>query len=140
MAPAPSEIINKESTDKLIRYNVNGIELDFPAYYKLKSELSFRRIELDSGKRSNNDHLLVARYPDLEGHMHVLVIREAAVTVWDGEKAGRQAADGRCYYQVISDPEMIAYAIEQSNQRRRPLPDVSGTKAVEKTTGPRLFH
>ncbi|PLX62669.1 hypothetical protein [Sedimenticola selenatireducens] len=140
LAPAPREIINKESTDKLIRYNVNGIELDFPAYYKLKSELSFRRIELDSGKRSNNDHLLVARYPDLEGHMHVLVIREAAVTLWDGEKAGRQAADGRCYYQVISDPEMIAYAIEQSNQRRRPLPDISGTTAEEKTTAPRLFH
>ncbi len=140
LAPAPSEIINKESTDKLIRYNVNGIELDFPAYFKLKSELSFQRVELDSGKRALNDHLLVARYPDLEGHMHTLVIREAAVTVWDGEKAGRRAADGRCYYQVISDPDLIAYAIEQTNRRRRPLPDISPARAEEKTTEPRQFH
>lgn len=140
LAPGADEIINKESSDKLMRYNVNGIELDFPAYYKLKSELSFRRIELDSGKRSKNDHLLVARYPDLEGHMHTLVIREAAVTVWDGEKAGRQAADGRCYYQVITDPEMITYAIEQSNQRRRPLPDLAGPRKERETTAPRRVH
>jgi len=140
LAPPADEIINKESSDRLMRYNVNGIELDFPAYYKLKSELSFRRVELDSGKRSRNDHLLVGRYPDLEGHMHTLVIREAAVTVWDGEKAGRLAADGRCYYQVISDPELIAYAVEQTSQRRRPLPGVAGNKPGKPPTASRHVH
>lgn len=140
LAPPADEIINKESSDRLMRYNVNGIELDFPAYYKLKSELSFRRVELDSGKRSRNDHLLVGRYPDLEGHMHTLVIREAAVTVWDGEKAGRLAADGRCYYQVISDPELIAYAVEQTSQRRRPVPGVAGSKPGKPPTTSRHVH
>ncbi|WP_052761276.1 hypothetical protein [Sedimenticola thiotaurini] len=140
LAPPADEIINKESSDKLMRYNVNGIELDFPAYYKLKSELSFRRVELDSGKRSRNDHLLVGRYPDLEGHMHTLVIREAAVTVWDGEKAGRLAADGRCYYQVITDPELISYAVEQTNQRRRPLPGVAGNQPGKPPITSRHVH
>jgi len=140
VAPAPTETVNKETSDKLMRYNVNGIELDVPAYYKLKSELSFRKIELESGKRVKNDHLLLARYPDLEGHMHALVIREAEVTIWDGEKPGRRAADGRCYYQVITDPDMIAYAIEQANTRRRPLPDLPAETSEETAIKPRLFH
>ncbi len=140
LTPAPSETVNKESSDKLIRYNVNGIELDVPAYYKLKSELSFRRVELESGKRVMNDHLLVARYPDLEGHMHDLVIREAAVTVWDGEKSGRRAADGRCYYQVISDPEMVDYAVKQANQRRRPLSGAVSAPQQAKPTSPGRYH
>jgi hypothetical protein len=140
LAPTPSASIDKESSDKLIRYNVNGIELDVPAYYKLKSELSFRKVELESGKRAKNDHMLLARYPDLEGHMHALVIREAEVTVWDGEKPGRKAADGRCYYQVITDPDMITYAIEQANTRRRPLPDLPNMASDDAATKPRLFH
>jgi hypothetical protein len=140
LAPAPSANIDKESSDKLIRYNVNGIELDVPAYYKLKSELSFRKVELESGKRAKNDHMLLARYPDLEGHMHALVIREAEVTLWNGEKPGRKAADGRCYYQVITDPDMMAYAIEQASTRRRPLPDLPNKASDDIATKPRLFH
>ncbi|WP_275096293.1 hypothetical protein [Sedimenticola hydrogenitrophicus] len=139
MAPAASETVNKESSDKLIRYNVNGIELDEPAYYKLKSELSFHRIELEAGRRALNDHLLVARYPDLEGNMHALVIREAVVTVWDGEQAGLEAVDGGIYYEVISDAELIAYAIEHTSRRRRPLPDTPAT-AEEDPPRPGLFH
>lgn len=142
LAPEPEEQVNKVASDKLIRYNVNGIELDVPAYYKLKSELSFRKVELQTGKRARNDHLLVARYPDLEGHMHALVIREAEVTVWNGERPGKRAADGRCYYQVISDPDMIAYAIEGATARRRPLPDLprASGEGGEVSTTPRFFH
>lgn len=140
LAPTPTLSMDKESSDKLIRYNVNGIELDVPAYYKLKSELSFRKVELAAGKRARNDHMLLARYPDLEGRMHALVIREAEVTLWDGERPGRKAVDGRCYYQVITDPDMIAYAIEQANTRRRPLPDQPNTASDDAVTKPRLFH
>lgn len=139
LTPNPGEMINKAASDKLIRYNVNGIELDVPAYYKLKSELTFRRVTLETGKRAGNDQLLVARYPDLEGHMHALVIREAEVNVWDGECPGEQAADGRFYYQVITDPEMISFAIEGITRRRRPLPNRSGSLA-NPATGPRFFH
>lgn len=142
LAPQPSEQVNKVASDKLVRYNVNGIELDVPAYYKLKSELAFRKVELQTGKRARNDHLLVARYPDLEGHMHALVIREAEVTLWDGERPGKRAADGRCYYQVITDPDMIAYAVEGTSARRRPLPDLSPSpkEEGELPTTPRFFH
>jgi hypothetical protein len=61
------------------------------------------------------------------------------VTVWDGEQAGLEAVDGGIYYEVISDPELIAYAIEQTSQRRRPLPDTPAT-AEEDPPRSGLFH
>ena len=39
LEPGHQTLQDKESSDQLIRYNVNGIELDLPAFYKLKSEL-----------------------------------------------------------------------------------------------------
>lgn len=116
---APVDVANedKESSDRLIRYNVNGIELDVPAFYKLKSELVLKKVQLDPDDSDNNCYL-AARYPDLEGKMHWLVVREAVIRKWNGSQVGGAEDKGRSYYQVVTDPETVKAVIERSRDRR----------------------
>ncbi|OQX31721.1 MAG: hypothetical protein B0D96_01280 [Candidatus Sedimenticola endophacoides] len=100
--PIDQSLIDKQTSDRLVRYNVNGIELDAPAFYKLKSELVLREAEADATGR-----YLVGRFPDLEGRMHGLVVREAMVLNWDGARAAGEESRGRRFYEVIADQTRI---------------------------------
>ncbi|MEJ1487918.1 MAG: hypothetical protein RPU72_06140 [Candidatus Sedimenticola sp. (ex Thyasira tokunagai)] len=118
MAPLDAGALEKVSSDKLVRYNVNGIELDISAYYKLKSELSMRTVEQDM--LAGDDQLMVGRYPDLDGKMHTLVLKESPVTVWDGLASGENEPLQRSYYQVVTDRERRAEAVERLSPRAAP--------------------
>ncbi|WXG56496.1 MAG: hypothetical protein ROD09_17560 [Candidatus Sedimenticola sp. (ex Thyasira tokunagai)] len=118
MAPLDAGALEKVSSDKLVRYNVNGIELDISAYYKLKSELSMRTVEQDM--LAGDDQLMVGRYPDLDGKMHTLVLKESPVTVWDGLASGENEPLQRSYYQVVTDRERRAEAVERLSPRATP--------------------
>ncbi|MEJ1353283.1 MAG: hypothetical protein RPU52_04035 [Candidatus Sedimenticola sp. (ex Thyasira tokunagai)] len=118
MAPLDAGALEKVSSDKLVRYNVNGIELDISAYYKLKSELSMRTVEQDM--LAGDDQLMVGRYPDLDGKMHTLVLKESPVTVWDGRASGENEPLQRSYYQVVTDRERRAEAVERLSPRTAP--------------------
>lgn len=115
MAPAATGSMDKVSSDKLVRYNVNGIELDIPAYYKLKSELSLRTVE--PVVAGGGDLFLVGRYPDLEGRMHTLVIKESLVKMWDGAREVDYETLGRSYYQVVTDKSLRTEMIERAAKR-----------------------
>ncbi|MEJ1406801.1 MAG: hypothetical protein RPU62_07430 [Candidatus Sedimenticola sp. (ex Thyasira tokunagai)] len=118
MAPLDAGALEKVSSDKLVRYNVNGIELDISAYYKLKSELSMRTVEQDMP--ASDDQIMIGRYPDLDGKMHTLVLKESPVTVWDGLTSGESEPLQRSYYQVVTDRERRAEAVERLSPRTAP--------------------
>ncbi|MES9859158.1 MAG: hypothetical protein ABW166_21610 [Sedimenticola sp.] len=115
MVPLDSGALDKVSSDKLVRYNVNGIELDISAYYKLKSELALRTVASD--KLDDGELFMVGRYPDLDGKMHTLVLKESPVTVWDGYEPGEDESLRRSYYQVITDKKSRTEAIERAAAR-----------------------
>jgi hypothetical protein len=105
LAPAEEQQPEKESSDRLLRYNVNGIELDAAAFQKLKSELALKRIP--AGGAVEDERFHVGRYPDLQGTMHWLVIRESPVRVWEDGAPGAVEWRGRRFYQVITDTAVI---------------------------------
>lgn len=98
----------EDYNDKLIRFNVNGIELDAPAFFKLKSELVLHRVRVRDHQTTQSERYHVGRYPDLKGTTHWLVVREAPVRIWDGESMGDEEPGGRRFYEVITEPKMIA--------------------------------
>lgn len=105
LAPAEDQVQEKESSDRLLRYNVNGIELDAAAFQKLRSELTLKRVRtMDAGE---DTYYHVGRYPDLQGVMHWLVLRESPVRVWEDGALGPVEWRGRRFYQVITDPAVI---------------------------------
>ncbi|OOZ37197.1 hypothetical protein [Solemya velesiana gill symbiont] len=116
LSPANPDELDKQSSDRLVRYNVNGIELDVSAFYKLKSELVLKQVQFKKGGRKSR--YLAARYPDLEGNMNWLVIREAEIRTWDGSRVGAPEASGRSYYQVVTDQDTIRAVVDVMKERR----------------------
>ncbi len=93
------------SKSDVMRYNVNGIELDQPAFIKLKTELVLHRFDIKVSGQSERFH--VGRYPDRKGRMHWLVIREAPVRLWENEIVGARARGQGCFYEVIMEPSLM---------------------------------
>ncbi len=110
VTPSHGRMEHKADSENLLRYNVNGIELDAPAFIKLKNELVLRRFEVLDKTRDEAVWMYAGRFTDRVGGVHWLVIREASVRVW--EEDGRLTPDpkGRHFYEVITDPEQIALA------------------------------
>jgi len=99
---------DEDESNKLIRYNVNGIELDAPSFFKLKKELVLRRIKLRVEDCRLVEYYHIGRYPDLKGLIHWVIIREAPVRLWDGKQLGEADPSGRHFYEVITDPTIVS--------------------------------
>lgn len=97
-----------ERNDDLLSYNVNGIELDMPAFFKLKTELALMRVGNAVPGYSEHSVFYAGRYPDRAGRIHWLVVREAPVRLWVGNSINTEEEWGRRFYEVITDPEVIA--------------------------------
>lgn len=135
------EVVEKLGPEKTLRYNVNGVELEHAAFRKLKSELALRKIELVPPGETEPTLFHVARYPDLKGAMHWLVIRDAPVRVWsDGRLAGANGAAMR-FYEVITDAAVVAAVRERAGARRAPASAGSPAQgAARPRTRPGVLH
>ncbi|MCP3671335.1 MAG: hypothetical protein GY814_13055 [Gammaproteobacteria bacterium] len=100
--------VRKDQNDELLSFNVNGIELDMPAFFKLKTELALLRIQGSIAEYSEHSVFYAGRYPDRAGRMHWLVVREAPVRLWIGNSINTEEEWGRRFYEVITDLDAIA--------------------------------
>jgi class 3 adenylate cyclase len=94
-------------TGGLLRYNVNGIDLDPSAFAKLSAEMVLHKVSLRSRSGDSHDYH-VGRFMDRLGGSHWLVIREAGIKRWEEGKLvkidGKETAK---FYEVITDTELI---------------------------------
>ncbi len=105
LAQSSDPVAQAEADMEILRYNVNGIELDGPAFAKLRTEMVLHRLDVRVGGQPERFH--AGRYPDCNGRMHWLVIREAPVRVWENETVGVRARGQRCFYEVIVEPGLM---------------------------------
>lgn len=118
-----------DSGEGLIRYNVNGIELDAPAFFKLRKELVLRRVDLGpNGADEEPRRYFAGRYPDRKGRAHWVVIREAPIRIWVGNDFSTLEHRGRCFYEVVTDPGVIGMVREQlfPTIPQNPTPELNG--------------
>jgi len=101
---APEEGVGGPGSEALVRYNVNGIELDAAAFAQLNVEISLRRLHRGGEKPAT---LYAGRCPDASGESHGLVVRERIVKLWIGQRLLDAGEGGRRYYEVISDPKLV---------------------------------
>ncbi len=113
VVPVDKSIIGKTRSDELLGYNVNGIELDMPAFFKLKTELSLSRLGGHVPGYSDQSVFYAGRYPDRMGKMHWLIVREAPVRMWIGNTINTEEEWGRRFYEVITDQEVISLLKER---------------------------
>jgi hypothetical protein len=88
-----------------------------PAFFKLKSELALRKIGTLPGY-SEHSVFYTARFPDRKGTMRWLVVREAPVRLWIGNDIGTEEEWGRRYYEVVTNPDVMAAIKERLMNRR----------------------
>lgn len=108
VVPVDQGVAHKGGNDELLSYNVNGIELDMPAFFKLKTELALLRVGGNVTGYSEHSVFYAGRYPDRCGKMHWLVVREAPVRLWIGNSIATEEEWGRMFCEVITDPVVIS--------------------------------
>jgi hypothetical protein len=113
VVPVDKGMATKARSDELLSYNVNGIELDMPAFFKLKAELALLRLGGDVPGYSEQSVFYAGRFPDRTGKMHWLIIREAPVRLWVGNSINTEEEWGRRFYEVITDTDVIALLKER---------------------------
>ncbi len=111
-------------TETLVRYNVNGVELEPAAFQKLRRELALRRVELTLPGDASPTRFYATRYQDRKGISHWLVVREALVRHWRDGQLQEPDASGRCFYEVITDGGVLGLIRRRvgSRQPRTPVP------------------
>jgi hypothetical protein len=139
VASADADAPGGDSGDGLLRYNVNGIELDAPAYQKLRTELALRPLAAEMDPVGDGSRFHVGRYPDLRGKMHWLVLRESPVRVWENEQPGEADWRGRRFYQVITDADLIA-RLTAGSERSSPHASVAAGYGSDGTPDRSRLH
>ncbi|WP_456414512.1 hypothetical protein [Thiolapillus sp.] len=102
------------------RYNVNGIELDPPAFQHLTEELVLKKVKASSYGKDTSDHYYVGRFPDLSGKTRWQVIRQSVVKHWDGGKLLVPSAvkkSENSFYELVTDPEILNRTREKLSGR-----------------------
>ncbi len=101
------------------RYNVNGIELDAPAFEHLEEELVLKKVKASSYGKDTGDHYYVGRFPDLAGKTKWQVVRHSVVKHWDGEKLlSPSKKGGNCFYELVTDPDILNRTREKLSGRK----------------------
>ncbi len=109
--PSGCEVLTRSSPEdakpKLLRYNVNGIELDSPAFLKLKSELALHRVRIRD--KAGNPQLLSCGTVSRPARSDALVggSGRRRSSVWEGDVTGDLDPEGRQFYEVITNPKVI---------------------------------
>jgi hypothetical protein len=91
----------------LVRYNVNGIELDAPAFSQLHVEISLRRLKVRDKQDAPPAVLFAGACADVNGDSHWLLVREHAVKLWMGRQLLDRDGNGHHYYEVVSDQRLV---------------------------------
>jgi hypothetical protein len=107
VAPADDKLLQK-GEEGLLRYNVNGIELDAAAFHKLKNEISLRTVEITLPGHGVPTRFHAGRYPDRKGAMHWIIVREAPVRIWIGNNLGTEERGGRRFYEVVANVGVLS--------------------------------
>ncbi len=114
------EVMRKDAdkSSELLRYNVNGIDLDPPAFEKLKAEMVLHKVRLHS-RSGEIHHYHVGRFMDQLGSSHWLVVREAQLKCWDnGNLVALPEVDDETFYEVITDANLVGRVKEKLNAKR----------------------
>ena len=100
---------NREMTSEtLVRYNVNGIELSVEAFEKLKREIQLESLTFKlPGAPTGRQRLYAGSYPTTSGASHQLVIREAALPRIGLADLDITAWTDSFYYEVCTDPALL---------------------------------
>jgi hypothetical protein len=95
-----------------LRYNLNGIELDQPAFAKLQSEIALQRLDVPLPGDEEPTTIYTGRYPDLKGAMHRVVVREGRMRLLDKKHPKLGELTQSLFYEVVTNDVVLEKVTE----------------------------
>ncbi|MDM8558794.1 hypothetical protein [Candidatus Parabeggiatoa sp. HSG14] len=102
----PDDAFKGEKGMTTFRYNLNGIELDTPAFKKLKNEVALRQIKINLPGDEYSTYFYAGYYPDVEGERQKVVIREGRVKIWQ-ENTNDYPLTDILFYEVVTNKKIL---------------------------------
>jgi class 3 adenylate cyclase len=96
--------------ETLLRYNVNGIELNAAGFRKLKAEIDLKPflLKINGGSDVEKIRIYTGKFPTVSGQPQRLVIREGRIPVVSLPDFSPQRFTDRTYYEVCTHPKLYA--------------------------------
>ena len=111
--------LHGEKGEVHLRYNVNGIEIDPPAFGKLQKEIVLQRVSVVIPGDSAPSTFYAGRYPDEKGIIHQVIVREGPIRIFNRtDQAEGTPTDAR-FYEVVAD-ETVLQMVGQALQGTQP--------------------
>ena len=105
------EEMDKTADDLMLRYNINGIELNEAGFRKLAQEIDLKEFFGDIPElQLEKVHLFTGKFPTKSGRYQRLVLREAEVPAVNSEDLGQLYLTHRKYYEVCTSPKLYKFA------------------------------
>lgn len=103
--------------ESLVRYNVNGIELDAASFAQLHVEISLHKARIRRKGGDIAETLWVGHCTEIDGESHWLVIREQPVKLWMGRRLLDTDTEGRRFYEVVTERKLVDAISAQLSHR-----------------------
>ena len=101
---ASDRVTGSTADDAFSRYNINGVELSFKGFEKLKDEIDLKRLELTIPELSNDTIIVhTGIFPTLSSKYQRLVIREAAIPLVSPDDLSVVRMTAEKYYEVCTN-------------------------------------
>ncbi len=108
---ATDEEMEKTADDLLLRYNINGIELNEQGFRKLSQEIDLKEFNGDiPDLKLERVRLYTGKFPTKSGRYQRLVLREAEVPAVNPANLDQQYFTHRKYYEVCTSPTIYQFA------------------------------
>ena len=108
-------VVGKTSDDLLLRYNVNGIELNADGFKKLSEEINLRTLECDiPDLQRKRFTVYTGTFPTTTGRYKRLIIREAHVPKVNPKTLNVRELTSKKYYEVCTHPKVYQYVNEHT--------------------------
>lgn len=95
-----------------LRYNLNGIELDEDAFFKLQTELTMQEVELVLPGDDTPTSFYAGRYPDLKGALHRVVVRQGRMRLFSLKHPRFGVPTADVFYEVVTNEEVLRLVAE----------------------------
>ncbi len=111
---------HKDGAAKLIRYNVNGIELDSKGFAKLKKEISLKLMNKPHGGiKNNSSRFYFGKFPLTNGKCKTIIIREASMLPFKKNSMHPKPDIKKKYYEICTNPDLCGFRKNITNGKNR---------------------
>ncbi len=107
---ATDEEVRQTPDDILLRYNVNGIELNSLGFKKLSEEINLTAFEWEAPEsQPKRIKMFTGKFPLATGRFQRLIIREGIIPQVDPETFRTIKNTGRKFYEICTHPKVYQY-------------------------------